>query len=1571
MTNNISLRILNLFMIFLLILPQIIISHQHCNFSASKTIKNRLGKFHFSATSQSPLFTTICNRAVHKLMTRCPIPIRIIPLTLVKHLAINTNKYQSLLFASKNYSPLRIPPIKSKETKITFEATPNANCDPISLLSTTIILFSTEFYNPHLHEKVILHIHISPQIRDQIFHKSETTSPMYSQNISLPQVYTIPPRPEKTFSLSHDPIIINLKIVTVYITKLLRYLFSLYQLPQPRNMHSHRSCPILQRTTPTRTLFLNPNHKKSLQGRKETPRQHQISNINSLIYSYLLLPANLIYCTLSLTLHSLSLCCTFALLTLLTTNLLPNVLNILKLAIISFLHFVTYFKHSSHTKYHIFSPNHQQLTKDPLYTQARINSQHHKHRKVPLLTSPTQTYPFKYFRTSLFIYFHTYVYCNHCLTSPPCVDTLINCYVNFLIKLNYVNGFFIIINLLLFLHYLVTLALSTLRNTVVSSLSPVHHATPTYTSSNNGHISIEPTSKHNSYTIKDNTADTNINNPNYLSTILIALMQYLTNPTLIISYLIYTVTADTLLTSTCLHCVPLHTIRHCHIPLQTKDPFTDTTAPLCTAPTHKDLPTYTISLLLPPAPNTKDLQADIPPLPSEPILMDPPTDTPGLNVHTARTNNTPSQHLVLPSMDAHLSYESPKYPMDRDTTTSSYNKNNTCTYNLNYSATYITINNTIIRDTINNTIIRDTINNTIIRDTINNTIIRDTINNTIIRDTINNTIIRDTINNTIIRDTINNTIIRDTFNNTIIWDTINNTIIRDTINNTIIRDTINNTIIRDTINNTIIRDTINNTIIRDTINNTIIRDTINNTIIRDTINNTIIRDTFTIYYNNNINNNPPSQHLVLSSLDAHLSTESLLHPMDRDTTTSLYNNNNICTHNLNYSATYIPVYYTSNNTSLLLISTITKCHQNLNQHHLHYYHQQQPETPISLIPAFSAFGPAYSSDNAGDGPTRRPTPPRTTSLHPYHTMSTTQLENLLNTTLGQICCILRSIQTTDQATLDNSNNDYDLEHLHGIIYNIYFIFYNNAPHSVIMEAVCTLVTSYICENLHITSEYNQHQILQTVRDVLEAALQNPNVRTLISTTSRRNTLPKRPSSTSRQSSLPQWKHTTRTSHPPNRTHRKKSTSSTTYSTMTTKTIRHLLTNLLNRISDIALNAQLGHITQDKTYKALEKPLLRIYKVMVSINPEATYVDIINEICEVTALHISTTIPNFSSDYAICAIRETSRAILVSATTFSIFNTQQPSNTNSLHTRTISEPLTTLLLHTPPSTTNNQLTTNDISSMKPLPTPPPPPDTSRPPTGTSREIYIKPFLPAPAANTTVLSSTCCMSTTSATITSSPPTTLTNPITTELLTTVALSTTINTDTPSQIVHPEPLVTTCSHSQHQTATTQPEPSVSSDMGMCPMKSPRKRPSSFYTSTPLFLYGLLLYSLIILLYYHLSIEQISNTSQNSIYTTTHTKLNTNIYTINLHLNNNQHLNNNLHRSDNLHFKNIINPNMNNFRLSQHYHQHSPTLHTEEVPPQHLILLHHQDLTTMKTPTITENRRRNFREARRIYEPP
>ena len=828
---------------------------------------------------------------------------------------------------------------------------------------------------------------------------------------------------------------------------------------------------------------------------------------------------------------------------------------------------------------------------------------------------------------------------------------------------------------------------------------------------------------------------------------------------------------------------------------------------------------------------------------------------------------------------------------------------------------------------------------------------------------------------------------------------------------------------------------------------------------------------------------------------------------------------------------------------------------------------------------------------------------RTSPLY-YHTMSTTQLENLLNTTLGQIRFIAYSLQT-GVTTLDNYT--FILEQLHGIIYNIYITHYTNSPRSVIIEDICTLVTLDLCETFDITSEYTQHIISQTTRDILDATLKKPQVNMILTSTT---TNTRNKTSTSRSPHLSKRKPPTRNARPV-KNPLKKTTSTTSYPTISMQEKRRTLINILNKITYIVLIAQ--HTTNGKANKALEKLLVRIYRIMVGINPEVTHSDTINEISGFTALHTSTDIPHFSSDYALCALRETFHAILISATSPSTSNTQRPPNITSPHTRSTLEPITTTQ-HASSSTTNNQPITNDNFSMKPLSTSaclPPPPGTSRLPTGTTREIYIKPFLPI--TNTTTPSSTsCCLSSTSA-ITPPPPTTLTNPITTELLTTVALSTTTNTDTPSQILHPEPLVTTsCSHSQ-QTAT-QPEPSVPINRGMRPMKSPCKRPPSFYTSTTslsepppsdtnlfhntltsttttpnttncsiydltphanqliitttlekirdisraihmrtttyntsyffiqchiftlyhhqdlinfqlgkhttymatidevvlmvtdmlraepsppktkypllssqnhirtslisyvesnnrtsrdttttttttapkklvhhpppspspsdppiswvrMFLYGLV-YSLIILLHYHLPTES-TNTSQNYIYTTH--KLNTNIWTNNLHLNNNRHLNNNLHLNDNLHSKNISNPIMNNFHLSQHYHQHSPATktvhearmdlldkltrhtnnildldtisrthhnnppedilttdtctgrynhsaptpwtahhyiiapapHTEEVPSQHLILLKHQDLTTMKTPTITENPRRNFREARRIYEPP
>jgi len=51
--------------------------------------------------------------------------------------------------------------------------------------------------------------------------------------------------------------------------------------------------------------------------------------------------------------------------------------------------------------------------------------------------------------------------------------------------------------------------------------------------------------------------------------------------------------------------------------------------------------------------------------------------------------------------------------------------------------------------------------------------------------------------------------------------------------------------------------------------------------------------------------------------------------------------------------------------------------------------------------------------------------------------------------------------------------------------------------------------------------------------------------------------------------------------------------------MSIQEIRRTLTNLLNKITYIALIAQ--HTTYDKAHKALEKLLVRIYRIMVGIN----------------------------------------------------------------------------------------------------------------------------------------------------------------------------------------------------------------------------------------------------------------------------------------------------------------------------------------------------------------------------------
>jgi len=72
--------------------------------------------------------------------------------------------------------------------------------------------------------------------------------------------------------------------------------FSFPKLPRPlQHIHTYRPCPILQRATPTTLSFLHPRRKRSLQGRKEKSRQYSISNYNSLLYYYILLPINFSY----------------------------------------------------------------------------------------------------------------------------------------------------------------------------------------------------------------------------------------------------------------------------------------------------------------------------------------------------------------------------------------------------------------------------------------------------------------------------------------------------------------------------------------------------------------------------------------------------------------------------------------------------------------------------------------------------------------------------------------------------------------------------------------------------------------------------------------------------------------------------------------------------------------------------------------------------------------------------------------------------------------------------------------------------------------------------------------------------------------------------------------------------------------------------------------------------------------------------------------------------------------------------------------------------------------------------
>jgi len=78
--------------------------------------------------SLNPRIPPIYNETSHKLIIRYSSPTRIFRLDLVKVLPTNPKKCQ-VFYAPTNYPPLNIPSIKSKKTKISFEATPNTNCD--------------------------------------------------------------------------------------------------------------------------------------------------------------------------------------------------------------------------------------------------------------------------------------------------------------------------------------------------------------------------------------------------------------------------------------------------------------------------------------------------------------------------------------------------------------------------------------------------------------------------------------------------------------------------------------------------------------------------------------------------------------------------------------------------------------------------------------------------------------------------------------------------------------------------------------------------------------------------------------------------------------------------------------------------------------------------------------------------------------------------------------------------------------------------------------------------------------------------------------------------------------------------------------------------------------------------------------------------------------------------------------------------------------------------------------------------------------------------------------------------
>ena len=256
MTNNISLRILNLFMIFLLILPLIIISHHHRDFSDLKTTKIRLGKFHNSSTSQTRIithstnisiirllsisfhhsknalkaisgqsmsFTTsqqtptqpsslvlriplICNQILPESMTRDSSTTRTLNLHPERFTSSTTRKFHFMMHLHSHHKFTNLHLIKPKITRSTYNNTSSTYSDPTLLTSIALTLITIEPQQPTMHKVSLNNSHKSPLTTNQITHNLVTTRAIHPCNFSQSQVIVNRTIKEKKHFLSHGTI---------------------------------------------------------------------------------------------------------------------------------------------------------------------------------------------------------------------------------------------------------------------------------------------------------------------------------------------------------------------------------------------------------------------------------------------------------------------------------------------------------------------------------------------------------------------------------------------------------------------------------------------------------------------------------------------------------------------------------------------------------------------------------------------------------------------------------------------------------------------------------------------------------------------------------------------------------------------------------------------------------------------------------------------------------------------------------------------------------------------------------------------------------------------------------------------------------------------------------------------------------------------------------------------------------------------------------------------------------------------------------------------------------------------